>query len=262
MSMKAKALGALAGFRLIDGVVIAAVALLALKAMGLFSGMTAPGGPGELPSFGRVFAHARTNYVPPDVSTTGTIAAKGKSETQPGAGDDKAPASEGPALARAPSPGERALLERLGERRDELQQKARDMETRERVMDDAEKKLDQRINQLKSLEEKATAEVAKRQESEPIGLKNIIVMYEAMKPKEAARVFDRLPHAVLVPVATQMNPRKMAEVMAAMTPESAERLTVALANRSRAPSAEAAPVRPALPPGELPSIEPSPPLRR
>jgi flagellar motility protein MotE (MotC chaperone) len=165
-------------------------------------------------------------------------------------------------VARAPSPGERALLERLGERRDELQQKARDMETRERVMDDAEKKLDERINELKALQEKATAEVAKRQESEALGMKNIIIMYEAMKPKEAARVFDRLPHAVLVPVATQMNPRKMAEVLAAMSPEGAERLTVALANRSKVPNPDAAPARPALPPGELPSIEPPAALRR
>ena len=58
-------------------------------------------------------------------------------------------------------------------------------------------------------------------------------MYEAMKPKDAARVFDRLGLDVLVPVVQQMNPRKMSEVLAAMSPDRAEKLTVALATATR-----------------------------
>ena len=84
-------------------------------------------------------------------------------------------------------------------------------------------------------------------------------MYETMKPKDAARVFDRLGLDVLVPVVQQMNPRKMSDVLAAMSPERAEKLTVALAagNRDRRAIAEA----PALPGNELPAIAP-PPRRR
>jgi flagellar motility protein MotE (MotC chaperone) len=59
-------------------------------------------------------------------------------------------------------------------------------------------------------------------------------MYETMKPKDAARIFDRLDLKILVEVSTQMNPRKMSEVLAQMTPEAAERLTVELANRASA----------------------------
>jgi hypothetical protein len=81
---------------------------------------------------------------------------------------------------------------------------------------DAQRKLEARINDLKSLEEKAEIEAAKRGESETANLKNLVTMYEAMKPKDAARVFDRLSHDVLVPVVVQMNPRRMAEVLAAM----------------------------------------------
>ena len=55
-----------------------------------------------------------------------------------------------------------------------------------------------------------------------------------MKPKDAARIFDRLDLKILVEVSTQMNPRKMSEVLAQMTPEAAERLTVELANRASA----------------------------
>ena len=83
-------------------------------------------------------------------------------------------------------------------------------------------------------------------------------MYEAMKPKDAARVFDRLGLDVLVPVVQQMNPRKMSEVLAAMAPERAEKLTVALATMARAPSVERRPMvdTAALPGNELPAIAP------
>jgi flagellar motility protein MotE (MotC chaperone) len=53
-----------------------------------------------------------------------------------------------------------------------------------------------------------------------------------MKAKDAAKIFDRLDIKVLVQVATQINPRRMSDILAQMTPEAAERLTVELANRS------------------------------
>jgi len=59
-------------------------------------------------------------------------------------------------------------------------------------------------------------------------------MYENMKGKDAARIFDRLDLKILVDVSTQMNPRKMSEILALMTSENAERLTVELANRATA----------------------------
>jgi flagellar motility protein MotE (MotC chaperone) len=64
---------------------------------------------------------------------------------------------------------------------------------------------------------------------------------------------------VLVPVVQQMNPRKMAEVLAAMSPASAEKLTVALAGQGKdAASAVAG----ALPAGELAGIQPATAPRR
>jgi flagellar motility protein MotE (MotC chaperone) len=57
-------------------------------------------------------------------------------------------------------------------------------------------------------------------------------MYEGMNPKKAAQIFDKLDQTVLVDVASVMNPRKLAPVLAAMTPESAQRLTVELAKRT------------------------------
>jgi flagellar motility protein MotE (MotC chaperone) len=258
--------------RLIDAVAIAALALLALKGAALLNasprlGATASAsgvvaGEDQLPSFARVLAQARTNFVPPDVTMTGAVPPK---EEAGEAAPAQAPAAKPKPsaverMSQASSPSERALLERLGERRDELQQRNRDMELRERLLENAEKKLESRIHELKGLETKA--QEAGKSGAEANGLKNLVTMYETMKPKDAARVFDRLTHEVLVPVVLQMNPRKMAEVLAVMSPEAAERLTVALAARAQIAKAsvEAPPQPPvALPPNELPAIAPAAP---
>jgi flagellar motility protein MotE (MotC chaperone) len=57
-------------------------------------------------------------------------------------------------------------------------------------------------------------------------------MYESMKPKDAAKVFDRLEMPVLIEIASQIAPRKMSDILGLMSPEAAERLTVELARRA------------------------------
>jgi flagellar motility protein MotE (MotC chaperone) len=259
------------GFRPVDGVVIAAVALLGLKVLGIISWMGAPAEPppkpGALPPFARVLAYARSNEYDRDVSTTGSVPEKKDEKPTEPSGSGTAPPAGAPsglpsAGAAAPvplpsgSPSERLILERLGERRDELRQKAQEAEARERLLEESERRLDSRLGELKALQQKVESTAEKKVQAEVEGLKNLVTMYEAMKPKDAARVFDRLPQAVLVPVVQQMNPRKMSEVLAAMNPASAEKLTVALASQGKeaTPGAVAA----ALPAGELPDLAPAP----
>jgi len=71
-------------------------------------------------------------------------------------------------------------------------------------------------------------------------------MYESMKPKDAAKVFDRLEMSVLIEIALQIAPRKMSDILGLMQPEAAERLTVELARRAGGDNNKAA---------ELPKIE-------
>jgi flagellar motility protein MotE (MotC chaperone) len=55
-----------------------------------------------------------------------------------------------------------------------------------------------------------------------------------MKPGDAARIFDKLDMAILLPVAQKMKAPKIALVMAAMDPDAAKRLTVNLATHLNA----------------------------
>ena len=131
-------------------------------------------------------------------------------------------------------PGERAILERLHNRRQELDARSRELEMRESLLKAAEKRLESQVIELKGVETRINTTVQSRDKAELQRFKDIVTMYENMKAKEAARIFDRLELRILVGVATQINPRKMSEILAQMSVEGAERLTVELANRATA----------------------------
>jgi flagellar motility protein MotE (MotC chaperone) len=130
------------------------------------------------------------------------------------------------------SPAERAILERLQSRRQELEQRAREIDIRESLLKAAEKRIETKVEELKSIEQRAADERGQKEQAENARLKGLVTTYEAMKPKDAARVFDRLEMGVLIEIASQIAPRKMSDIMGQMQPEAAERLTVELARRA------------------------------
>ena len=130
------------------------------------------------------------------------------------------------------SPSERAILERLQARRQELEQRAREIEIRERLLKSAEKRIEGGVEEAKATEAKISTATGQKAEQDAARFKSIITMYEGMKPKDAAKVFDRLEMSVLYDIASQIAPRKMSDILGLMQPEAAERLTVELARRA------------------------------
>jgi flagellar motility protein MotE (MotC chaperone) len=255
-------------FRLIPVVLVAISALFVLKSTGLiFNGgyTLANSGDGDItgtvqqppkaplsttetpaPLPPRSWAQQMFNF--PEV--TGAVPDGGKSEPKAKAksnAKDPPPSPGGQVVqldgGRILSPAERAVLERLGERRAELEARAKELEMRESVVLAAEKRLEARLGQLKQLEARINDTVRAKDEQEAGRIKNLVTMYENMKPKDAARVFDRLDLRVLMEVSTQINPRRMSDILAQMSAEAAERLTVELATREKD-----------RPPAELPRI--------
>jgi flagellar motility protein MotE (MotC chaperone) len=193
----------------------------------------------------------RDIYGPPEY--TGSVAAAPKA-------DAAAPAAEkgaSPEVSNTPpadvvkpqlSPGERAVLESLAQRRQELETRAREIDVRDSLLKAAEKRIEQRLQELKELEARLTGAATKKDEEEAGKFKSLVSMYENMKAKDAAKVFDRLNMRVLIEVVNAMNPRRMSDILGQMTPEVAERLTIEIANRSGA-------VDKAQGPADLPKIE-------
>ena len=124
---------------------------------------------------------------------------------------------------------EEALLARLAERRGELDRRDADIAMRTALLEAAEKRLDERTKELAALEAQVAALVDEKQAAEEAGFRAVVTMYETMKPKDAAKIFDTLGTTVMVKVVRAMSPRKMSPILAAMSPEPAQKLTVALA---------------------------------
>jgi flagellar motility protein MotE (MotC chaperone) len=147
------------------------------------------------------------------------------------------------------SSAEKALLDRLQARRQDLDARSQELDLRENLLRAAEKKIEEQLAELKAVEDRITAAEEARKAEEDAKLKDLVIMYENMKPKEAAQIFDVMDMKVLVEVASKMAPKKAGEVIAKMEPAVAERLTVALAKREEAKAA--APANPS----NLPKIE-------
>lgn len=133
-----------------------------------------------------------------------------------------------------PSAAERAILERLQERRQELDKRARELDIREGLIGEAEKRVDAKLTEIKEGQAQLAVAAQKKDEAEAARLKSLVTMYETMKPRDAAKIFDRLDIGVLLEVASQINPRNMSEIMAQMSPDRAQQLTVEMANRAQA----------------------------
>ncbi len=130
------------------------------------------------------------------------------------------------------SPGERAILTSLQDRREKLDVRERELNMRETLLKAAEKRLEAKVTELKDMEKRIKTAIDSRGKEEAERFQGIVSMYENMKAKDAARIFDRLDLGILVDVSTQMNPRKMSEILAQMNSEAAERLTIELARRA------------------------------
>ena len=169
------------------------------------------------------------------VEITGSV--KKEEPPKPAAPATDAPKSDGVVVfpdqnPQSVSPSERAILERLQARRQELEQRAREIEIRESLLKSAEKRIEGRVEEMKATEAKISTATGQKAEQDAARFKGIITMYEGMKPKDAAKVFDRLEMSVLYEIASQIAPRKMSDILGLMQPEAAERLTVELARRA------------------------------
>lgn len=229
--------------RLLPIVTFAAGGLLFLKAVGLLSGDMA--GPRTVraqdTSIPGIESQADANLV-----TGATPAAAPPAAAPPP--PQAAPANQPPAI----SSSERAILERLQERRQELDTRQRELEMRENLLRATERRMEQRINELRELESRITGQEQRRDEAEQARFRGVVSMYESMRPKDAARIFDSLDMSVLIEVARAMRPPKLADVIAQMQPEPAKRLTTELARR---PQQQAAVDPRSVSPDTLPKIE-------
>jgi flagellar motility protein MotE (MotC chaperone) len=173
----------------------------------------------------------------PDITGTVTPEGADKTNAQAPAVPQNPPAAPGTVIPLdaqgQPSGAERAILERLGERRQELDTRARELDIRESLINAAEKRMEGQLAELKETEQRITSETQVKDDAQAAQFKGLVTMYENMKPRDAAKIFDRLEIGVLIAVASKIDPRHMADILAQMSPDTAERLTVELASKAQ-----------------------------
>ena len=127
------------------------------------------------------------------------------------------------------------LLQRLASRRDELDRQALELEQRTGLLQAAETRIDNKIKQLRAFQVTIEGLIKTYDEQQLSKVLSLVKIYENMKPKDAARIFEELEMDTLLLVAERMKERKLAVVMAKMNPTKARDVTVELSRLRNIP---------------------------
>ena len=121
------------------------------------------------------------------------------------------------------------LLQAVRSEKRDLDRQAASLAVREAAMQAASVALDKRIATLRGLQVNIDASRVARDSKEEEAWSGLVKVYEAMRPAEAATIFDALEMHTLLALLDRMNERKAALVLAAMQPERARISTQLLA---------------------------------
>jgi len=168
---------------------------------------------------------------PPAAPAKGVAAGEKPAAT----GRTGSPAPAGPPPV---SDSEKALLQELRARRQDLDAVA----NRESVLIAAQQKLTARVDELQALQKNLEGLSAAQKQKEDAGWQGLVKLYESMKPKDAATIFNDLSMPVLLQIMDRMKDAKAASIMAAMNPDKARDVTGQLAQLRTGRDALGAPV--------------------
>ena len=127
------------------------------------------------------------------------------------------------------------LLQQLSIRREELVKRKKEMDVREVLMQAAVSRIDKKVVELPNLQLIIDSLIKKFDKQQDEKLLSLVKIYENMKPKDAANIFEDLEMETLLEVAERMKEKKLAPVMAKMNPEKAREMTVELRQLRKLP---------------------------
>jgi flagellar motility protein MotE (MotC chaperone) len=165
------------------------------------------------------------------------------SATAPAAASQVVAAKPAPICAESPtqlakdaglSPAELQVIQSLGSRRGELDQREQGLDTQLALIQAAEAKVDARIATMTALKADMQALVGQVDDRQQAEVDRLVKVFETMinaKPSDAADRFVLLSDQVRLPIAAKMKERLLSAMLAKMPPAEAKRLTESLAAR-------------------------------
>jgi flagellar motility protein MotE (MotC chaperone) len=153
------------------------------------------------------------------------------------------------------SAAEFRLLQALQERRQALDTREREIVTRENLLVNTDTKIQEKMASLKEVEAGLQKLLGQVDELEAQRIAGLVRVYEKMKPKDAAAVWEGLDIEVLLKIAQKMKEQSLSLILARVTPERAREVTRRLAELD----APTLPLTASTAPAELPAAAPLPP---
>ena len=123
------------------------------------------------------------------------------------------------------------VLQKLSERREALDGRERDIVLRENLVKAAESRIDKKIDEMKALQGSIQSMLKQLDNQDQDKMRSLVKIYESMKPKDAAKIFNELDLPVLMGVLRNMKEQKVALIMEAMDPGKAREVTDAMLQR-------------------------------
>lgn len=130
------------------------------------------------------------------------------------------------------------VLQKLQERRATLDSRERDIERREALQKAAENQIERKITEMKTLQSTIEGLLRQYNDQEDAKMRSLVKIYENMKPKDAAKIFEQLEMPIMLEVVERMKEQKVAPILAEMDPSKARNLTSELAQRRQMPTAK------------------------
>lgn len=125
------------------------------------------------------------------------------------------------------------LLQSLAQRRQELDNWSKQVQLKENMLIATERRINEKIDSLQKMKKEIEDLLAQYNEQEDTKIRSLVKIYENMKPKDAARIFEELDMPVLLIVVDRMSERKVSPILAGMSPTKAKDLTVQLAEQRK-----------------------------
>lgn len=127
------------------------------------------------------------------------------------------------------------LFQALAQRRKDIEIKEQALQRREALLKASEQQIDRKYQELEKIRTEIQNLLKQQSDEEKGRIASLVKIYEGMKAKDAAKIFNTLDMDILIDVTSAMSERKLAPVMAAMDPDRARSVTTFLAEEKSLP---------------------------
>ena len=127
---------------------------------------------------------------------------------------------------------EKQLLQQLRKRRKQIENDKDELPAEKMALESIKQYIDNRLDVLENLQNKLKPQFNNNNQNDGKKILKLVKVYQSMKPKEAAKIFNDLQIGVLVEMTLSMKESRLAAILAEMKPEKARELTSILATQS------------------------------